>query len=102
MAPSTNLTMTRRTIRALRRAERLTDTDAGLARLALTTAQALDDVLAQGEKAYAVAQASRVHLLALEALLALPAPVDSDADGFDNWLAEISRPGPGAGDGAQS
>jgi hypothetical protein len=46
MAGVSNVSSTRRTIRALRRHEVLTEQHAALATLALTTAQALDDVVA--------------------------------------------------------
>jgi hypothetical protein len=96
MATATSLSSTRRMVRALRRTERLTDTHAALATLALTTAGALDDVVASDEKRYVVAQFARAHLLALGALLDLPEPAASDA--FDDLLRELTRPGPGAFD----
>jgi hypothetical protein len=79
-----NLTATRRTLRALRVAERVGDAEAGLAQLALTTAGALDEVVAGGEKRYVVAQLARAHLLTLQALLAVPGP--EPEDGWDLLL----------------
>ena len=43
MPTATNLSSTRRTVRALRKQERLTEANAALAQLALTTAAALDE-----------------------------------------------------------
>jgi hypothetical protein len=96
MGAATNVSATRRTLRTLRRTERLTEAHAALATLALTTARALDDVVVSEEKRYVVAQLSRAHLSALEALLSVPEP--AAPDGFDQLLAEIMRPGLGAFD----
>jgi hypothetical protein len=90
MSSATNLSATRRTLSALRRSERLTEQHAGLARLALSTARALDVAQAGGAKAYEIAQASRAHLLALEALASIPEPMSPDA--FDRFVAELSLP----------
>jgi hypothetical protein len=54
IAVATNLSATRRTVRALRATERLTDANSGLVTLALTTADALDDALSGAAKAYEV------------------------------------------------
>ena len=75
MGAATNVSATRHTLRTLRRTERLTEAHATLA---LTTARALDDVVASDEKRYVVAQLSRAHLLALEALLSVPEPAAAD------------------------
>jgi hypothetical protein len=84
------MSATRRTLRAMRRAELLTEANAALAMLALTTARALDDVVRGDDKRYVVAQLSRAHLLALEALARVPEPPMPDA--VDALLAEIMRP----------
>jgi hypothetical protein len=91
MGAASNLSATRRTIRALRRHEMLTETHAALATLALTTARALDDVVAGDDKRYVVAQLSRAHLLALEALVAV-VPEPSSPDAIDVWLAGLTQP----------
>jgi hypothetical protein len=90
MSAATNLSSTRRTVRALRSQERVTEANVALATLAVTTAKALDDVLASGEKRYVVAQLARSHLLVLQALVATPEVVGPD--GFDQFLAELARP----------
>jgi hypothetical protein len=94
MTAATNLSATRRTLRALRRAQRLTDVHAALATLAVSTARALDDVLAGSERRYVIAQIARAHQLALEALLAAPEPTAPDA--IEQLLAEIMHPDAGS------
>jgi len=96
MPAATNLSATRRTLRALRRADRVTDAQAALATLALSTARALDDVLAGDGPSYAIAQTARAHLLTLQALLEQPEPATPDT--IDQLLADIMRPGAGASD----
>jgi hypothetical protein len=58
-----------------------------LATLALTTARALDEVVASSEKRYVVAQLSRAHLLALEALTSIDKPETPDL--VDQFLANL-------------
>jgi hypothetical protein len=96
MAAATNESSTRRMVRALRRGERLTDEHAGLATLALSTARALDDARARDARTYELAQMARAHLLALEALSAIPEPMVPDA--LDQWFADLATPGPGTTD----
>jgi hypothetical protein len=74
----------------LRQQERVTEANAALATLAMTTAKTLDDVLVSGEKRYVVAQLARSHLLVLQALLATHEA--GGPDGFDQFLAELARP----------
>jgi len=88
MASASNLSSTRRTVRALRQSERLTESTVALATLALTTARALDDVVASDEKRYVVAQLSRAHLLALEALTSIERLAPPDA--VDELLASLT------------
>jgi hypothetical protein len=90
MPVATNLSSTRRTVRALRKQERVTEANAALAQLALTTAAALDEVVAGGEKRYVVAQLARSQLLALRALLATPEV--AGPDGFDAFLRDLATP----------
>src|SRR5262249_55543169 len=90
MAAASNVSSTGRTIRALRRVEHLTEANIALATLALTTARALDDGIASDAKRYVVAQLSRAHLLALEALVALPEPRSPDA--VHEFLSELMDP----------
>ena len=66
---------------------------AAFATLALTTAKALDEVVASGEKRYVVAQLARSHLLALETLQHLEVPAEPHA--FAHFLEKISRPSGG-------
>jgi hypothetical protein len=56
MGSKTNLSATRRTVRALRRADRVGEDDGAPIRLAKTTATTLDEVVIRGEKAYAIAR----------------------------------------------
>jgi hypothetical protein len=96
MATATNVSSTRRTVRALRRVGALTDAHAAHATLALTTARALDDALDTNEKRYVIGQLARAHLLAVDALAALAEP--SPPDAFDAFLAGLGRPGAGDND----
>jgi hypothetical protein len=98
MGAVTNVSATRRTVRALREAERLTEADAAMVQLVRTTARALDDAVASGEKAYGIGKASTSHREALKTLLdyAQPEPPDS----FDVFLAELRMPTPGTTDGS--
>jgi hypothetical protein len=91
MTPTSNVSSTRRTVRALRAAERLTDANAGLVTLALTTAAALDDARSGSAKAYEIAQLARCHLSALEALERSPEPMVPN--GLDRLLADLATPG---------
>jgi hypothetical protein len=68
----------------------LTDSGAALATLALTTARALDEVVAGSEKRYVVAQICRAHREVLEALEHLERPYEPDA--FDAFIAALSTP----------
>jgi hypothetical protein len=90
MLAASNLSSTRRTVRALRKQERVTEANAALAQLVLTTAGALDDVLSSGEKRYVVAALARSHLLALQALLSTPEV--AGPDGFDAFLRDLATP----------
>jgi hypothetical protein len=90
MAKTSNLSATRRTVRGLRAAERLTATEAGFAQLALTSAAALDDTLAADTAPYAVASLVRAHRDAL-ATLADHAQV-YEPDALDALLAAATKP----------
>ena len=92
---SSNLSATRRSVRAARKAGFVDETDAGLVCLAETLAQALDEAMTSGEKVYGLAQAARVHLAVLQALTARPAP-QPPVDLFGAFLAELCQPGAGA------
>ena len=69
MRSVTNLSATRRTVRALRASERVGEADAGLIRLAETTAAALDNATKDDAPAYAVAKAATAHREALKTLI---------------------------------
>jgi len=96
MPTASNLSSTRRTIKALRTAERITESNIALATLALTTARALDEVLASGTKHYTVDRLARAHLSVLQALEAALGPEAPDA--FAELLSEITTPTPGRTD----
>jgi hypothetical protein len=85
-------------VRALKRSERLTESNIAFATLALSTARAFEEALASGEKCYVLDRLSRAHLAALEALDRTPAPEGPDA--FAELLAEITTPTPGTPDPA--
>jgi hypothetical protein len=91
-----NLTAARRTVRALRQAERVTEAHAGLCKLTETLAEQLDQVVEGGEKRYVVAQLGRAYLLALGALLAVPEPVGGEG-WFQTFVKEMSTPKEGVG-----
>jgi hypothetical protein len=74
----------------LRKQERVTEANAALARLVLTTAEALDDVFASIEKRHVIAALARSHLLALQALLATPEA--AGPDGVDVFLRDVATP----------
>ena len=92
MAVSTNLSATKRTVRALRRAERVGEADAASIRLAESTAAALDAALTAGAAPSALAALARAHGAALAALREEPTPATDALDGF---LAALTMPTPG-------
>ncbi len=93
MPAATNLSSTRRIVKVLRQSERLTESNIALGTLVLSTARALDEVLASGEKRYVVDRLSRAHLAALQALERTLGP--DGPDPFAELLAEIMRATPG-------
>jgi hypothetical protein len=97
MAPRSNLSATRRTVRALREAEQITDRHAGLVQLAESLARTLDEVLASDDKRYVVAQLARAHQAALGAFLGIAEPVV--AEPIEQLLAHLGGPGGGSFDG---
>lgn len=100
MGVSTNLSATKRTVRALRRAERVGEADAASIRLAESTATALDTALAIGAGPSALAALARAHGAALAALREETTPTP---DGLDAFLATLSTPTPGtAGEGGDA
>lgn len=96
MPAASNLSSTRRTIKALRQSERITEANIALAQLALTTARSLDEVVASGERHYIVDRLARAHLFVLKALAETPEP--DGPDPFAELLAEMMRPTPGTAD----
>ena len=90
-AAVTNLSSTRRMVRALRESEQLVEGNMALATLALTTAKALDDAVATGAQPYAIDRLARAHLGALKALEELPGRADVD-DPFAELLRELGTP----------
>lgn len=98
MPAASNLSSTRRMIKALRASERITESNIAVATLALTTAQSLDEVLASGTKHYTVDRLARVHLAVLQALEDAPAPDGPDT--FAELMAAITTPTPGTPEGS--
>jgi len=86
-----NRTATRRTIRALRDGGRLEPTDDAMVGLAMTTADLLDEAVADpDEKTYAVAALGRLHLATV---MALQGRESGDADGgLSEVIAALSTP----------
>jgi hypothetical protein len=97
MPVGSNLQATRATVRALRRAERVTEADAALVRLAESTAAALDEARAGDAKPYAVAAVARAHRDVLGALLAR-ADGRAPTDDIDELLQAAMTPTPGTPD----
>lgn len=95
MAARTNRSALGSTVRALRADGRLKPEDTALIRLAELLASKLDDLLAGGEKAYAVAAVGRLYLAVEEALRFAPGPGAPDA--FQAFLDEVSVPSVGNG-----
>ncbi len=93
MPAASNLSSTRRTIKALRRSERITEANIALAQLALTTARSLDEVVASGERHYVVDRLARAHLFVLKALAETPEP--DGPDPFGELLTQMMAPTPG-------
>jgi hypothetical protein len=93
---ASNLSSTRRTIKALRRSERITEANIALAQLALTTARSLDEVVASGERHYIVDRLARAHLFVLMALAETPEP--DGPDPLSEPLAQFMTPTPGVTD----
>jgi hypothetical protein len=96
MAARSNRSATARMLRELRRQERVTDSNIGLAALAETTARELDAVVAGDEKPYARAALARAHLAALQALTETPAPMSEDE--LTKLLVELTKPNFGTDD----
>ena len=96
MGTVTNLSSTRRMVRAMRQSERLTESNIALGTLAVSTARALDEALVSGERRYVVDRLARVHLAALQALEQLPG--SDTPDPFAELLRELSVPTPGTPD----
>jgi hypothetical protein len=96
MPTATNLSSTRRTLRALRRRGGLTDANVALATLSLSTARALDEVLAGGDHRGVVDRLARAHLAVLQALEA--STPEASSDPFSELIAELSTPSAGEGE----
>ena len=101
MAPTSNLSATRRTVSALgpRRSPRRERRRPRSSRRGVRPRQ-LDDAIASGAKPYGVAQLGRLHLAILQALEAkgqVAARADP-ADPFDVSSPSCTRPTPGATD----
>jgi hypothetical protein len=77
-APHRNAAAVERTIRALRDADRLEASDAGLVAAARTLARALD----HAPSPYIAGTVARVHLDALRLLAGRPAPESDELDAF--------------------
>lgn len=92
----TNLSSTRRMVRALRQSEQLVEGNMALATLALATAKALDDAVATGAQPYAIDRLARAHLGALKALDEVTV-ADTGDDPFTALLAEMGTPTRGDG-----
>ena len=86
-APTRNANAVERTITALRAADRLEPTDAGLVAAVRTLARALD----HAPNPYVAGTVARVHLEALRLLAGRPAP---EADEIDAFLASLRSPAP--------
>ena len=88
MPAASNLSSTRRMVKAPRQSERITETNIVLAQLALTTARSLDEVVANGERHYIVDRLARAHLFVRKALEETSNPDGPDpfgeADGPDH------------------
>jgi hypothetical protein len=96
MAAASNVSSTRRTIKALRQSERITESNIALAQLALTTARSLDEVVASGERHYIVDRLARAHLFVLKALAEAPEP--DGPEPLSELLAQMMIPTPGTSD----
>jgi hypothetical protein len=94
----TNLSATRKMIRELRAAERISPDMAGLVQLALTSAAVLDDALTADTAAYAVASLVRAHHDMLVTLSDRCVVYQSDA--LDEMLARAMMPTPGTPNGS--
>ena len=95
VAVSTNLTATKRTVRALRRPERVGEADAAAICLAESTAGALDAALSAGAGPSAVAALARAHGAALAALREETTPTPDNL-AFERLMADALRPTPGS------
>jgi hypothetical protein len=83
-APRRNAAAVERTIAALRTADRLEASDAGLIAAARTLARALD----HAPSPYVAGTVARVHLEALRLLAGRPAP---ESDELDDFLRSLRR-----------
>jgi hypothetical protein len=97
MGARSNRSATARMLRELRRREMLGESNVGLAALAETSARELDAAIARGEKGYALDRLMRCHLAIMRELVSIPTPMSPDA--FDEFVKELSVPGPGGLDG---
>jgi hypothetical protein len=90
---ATNLSSTKKMVAALQRSERVTESNVGLATLALTTARALDEVLGSDEKRYVLDRLARAHLAVLLALEQSSPPAEDDD--WALFMAAVTTPTPG-------
>lgn len=92
----TNLSATRKVVRELRAAERISPDLAGLVQLAICSAEILDDALEADTPAYALSALVRTHRDSLVTLLDRAVTYQSDAlDELDELLARAMTPSPG-------
>jgi hypothetical protein len=98
MPAATNPSTTRRQIKALRQAKRVTESNIAVAQLALSTARGLDEVLASGTKHYTVDRLARAHVSVLLPLAEAPGPGEPDA--WDELFRPFTTPTPSTYDDA--